>query len=94
MIHTDKALDIATIFNTETNSTGSAPIDKDLHIAPQIANHQHCCLADRVGFKVARIGRLSLQPNPMPNIASKEPLLLQIIKSLLRKHLESHSVHT
>src|SRR5688572_27421058 len=65
------------------------PIDENFH-GLSVADHNDRRIADVVGLKVTRLGCLGLQTNPVPGVATENPLLFEVVQGLIHKHLIGH----
>ena len=66
-----------------------APIDENFH-GLGIADHDDRRITDVVRLEITRFGCLSLQTNPVPGVTTENPLLFEVVQSLIHKHLIGH----
>ena len=69
-----------------------APIDENFH-GLGVVDHDDRRIADVVCLEITRIGCLSLQTNPVPGVTTENPLLFEVVQSLIHKHLIGHPAH-
>src|SRR5215471_6385556 len=65
------------------------PIDEHFH-GLVVTDHDDGRIADVVRLKITRLGGLGLQTNPVPGVATEDPLLFEVVQSLIHKHLIRH----